>query len=82
MSQAKSPKDQNKKFYSTLSLNLKYFRHMRHMTQEQLASLADISPKYVSMIETSSFTNPPTLEVIFDLSKALEIEPYRLLKTF
>ncbi len=51
------------------------------MTQEQLASKAEISAKYVSLIETSSYNSPPTLEVIFDLADALEVEPFQLLKS-
>ncbi|MGO5164671.1 MULTISPECIES: helix-turn-helix domain-containing protein [unclassified Candidatus Paralachnospira] len=80
LSQAKSPKQQNSDFYRTLSLNLRYFRHKRQLTQEQLAARAEISAKYVSLIESSSFTNPPTLEVLFDLAASLEVEPFQLFK--
>ena len=52
----------------------------RQLTQEQLAARAEISAKYVSLIESSSFTNPPTLEVLFDLAASLEVEPFQLFK--
>ncbi len=80
MSQPKLPKKSNLKKYRTLSLNLRYYRNRLQMTQEQVASRAGISSKYLSLIESSSFCNPPTLEVIFDLSEALEVEPFRIFK--
>lgn len=80
MSQPKLPKESNFQKYRTLSLNLRYYRNRLQMTQEQIASRAGISAKYLSLIESSSFRNPPTLEVIFDLSEALEIEPYLIFK--
>lgn len=80
VSQPKLPKEVNSKTYQTISLNLRYFRHRMRMTQEELASIAGISSKYLSLIESQAFNNPPTLEVLFDLSRALEIEPYRLFK--
>ena len=51
------------------------------MTQEQLASKAEITAKYVSLIESSSYDNPPTLEVVFDLADALGVEPFQLFKS-
>ncbi len=80
MSQPKLPKDCNASHYQTLSLNLKYYRNRLRMTQAQVASLADISVKYLSLIESASFQNPPSLEVIFDLARALGIEPFQLFK--
>ena len=58
----------------------RYFRNRLELTQEQVASRAGISTKYLSLIESAAFCNPPTLEVLFDLSDALEIEPYRIFK--
>ena len=80
MSQPKLPKESNLKIYKTLSLNLRYYRNRLEMTQEQVASLAGISTKYLSLIESSSYRNPPTLEVIFDLADVLGVEPYRIFK--
>ena len=80
MSQPKLPKEPNLAKYKTVSLNLRYYRNRLQMTQEQVASKAGISTKYLSLIESSSFRNPPTLEVLFDLSEALEVEPYRIFK--
>ncbi|MCI8464885.1 MAG: helix-turn-helix transcriptional regulator [Lachnospiraceae bacterium] len=80
MSQPKLPKESNFEKYRTLSLNIRYFRNCLQMTQEQIASKAGISSKYLSLIESASFKNPPSLEVIFDLAKALEVSPYRLFK--
>lgn len=80
LSQPKLPKKSNLQKYKTMSLNLRYFRNRLELTQEQVASRAGISTKYLSLIESAAFCNPPTLEVLFDLSDALEIEPYRIFK--
>lgn len=80
MSQPKLPKESNLQKYKTISLNLRYFRNRLQMTQEQVASKAGISAKYLSLIESASFCNPPTLEVIFDLSEALGVKPYQIFK--
>ncbi len=80
MSQPKLPKESNFEKYKTMSLNLRYYRHRLQMTQEQVAFEAGISPKYLSLIESASFHNPPTLEVVFDLAEALGIKPYQIFK--
>ena len=80
MSQPKLPKECNAISYKTLSLNLKFFRHRLRMTQADVAAQAGISVKYLSLIETASFQNPPTLEVLFDLARVLKVEPYKLFK--
>ena len=80
LSQPKLPKESNLQRYKTMSLNLRYFRNRLQMTQEQIASKAGISAKYLSLIESASFCNSPSLEVIFDLAKALDVEPYQVFK--
>ncbi|QNM05943.1 helix-turn-helix domain-containing protein [Qiania dongpingensis] len=80
MSQPKSPKICNYSYYRTLSLNLKYYRNRLELTQEQTAAKAEISVKYLSQIESSSFNYPPTLEVLFDLANALGVEPFQLFR--
>ena len=80
MSQPKVPKESNLGKYKTLSLNLRYYRSRLQMTQEQVASEAGISSKYLSLIESDSFHNPPTLEVVFDLAEALDIKPHQVFK--
>ncbi len=60
-----------------LSDNVKYYRFEKGLTQEELAELCDISPRYLSDIENSKGNIPlDTLEI---LSHYLNVKPYMLL---
>lgn len=80
MGHPKIPDPAQAGFYETLSLNLRYYRNRLEMTQVQVADRVDCSPKYISILETSCFDNPPSLPILFYLAEALEVEPYKLLK--
>ena len=80
MSQPKIPEMKSFSIYRTLSQNLRYYRNRFEMTQVQVADLADCSPKYLSLLETSCFDNAPSLQVLFNLAAALQIQPYQLFK--
>lgn len=66
--------------YIQIGLNVAYFRKMRGYSQEELAELVDISRSYISAIEAPNIVQNVSLEVLFRLAKALEIEPYQLLE--
>ena len=51
--------------------NVKYYRFKNHMTQERLAELTDLSPRYISNIETG--TGNVSLDTIELLAKALDV---------
>ena len=48
------------------------------MSQEELAASLDISPSYISRMESD--TKKPSLEMIFRLAKALNVKAYELVK--
>lgn len=50
--------------------NIYRLRNSAQLTQEQLAEMADISRRYVQMIESSQYT--PTIEVAAKLRSALK----------
>jgi XRE family transcriptional regulator, regulator of sulfur utilization len=52
-------------------------RKSAHLTQEQLAGLVGVDPKYLGNIERGE--KSASLEVIEKLIEALKIEPYELL---
>lgn len=60
------------------AINLKWYRISKNYTQEHLAELSNLTPKYISDLERGKFS--PSLSKIEDLVNALEIEPYVLLK--
>ena len=60
------------------AINLKWYRFNKGYTQEHLAELCNLTPKYISALERGKFS--PSLSKIEDIANALEIEPYCLLK--
>lgn len=62
--------------YEQLGLNVAFYRKARHLSQERLAELSNISRTHMSRIETASCA--VSLDVIFDLCDALEITPKEL----
>ena len=78
MSRPLEPKECHKGYYDNFALNLKHYRNRLKMTQIQVANLASISAKYLSLLESAFFQNVPSIEVMIRLAKALQIEPYQL----
>jgi transcriptional regulator with XRE-family HTH domain len=58
--------------------HIRWAREQAGLTQEQLADAAGLHRTYVSMLERDK--RSPTLEVFFRISKALAIQPSKLLK--
>lgn len=65
-----------KKYYKTLGLNVAYYRKKRELTQEQLAEKAGVERSRVGKTETAWAGT--SLDVVFRIAKALEIEPVLL----
>jgi len=61
-----------------VSANVKHYRRKLGYTQEKLAELCDLSPRYVSDIENVRGNIP--LDTIEAIASALCVEPYMLLK--
>lgn len=60
----------------SLGLNIAYYRKKKNISQIKLAEMINISRTHISRIETAECA--PSLEVIFDICEALEIEPSKL----
>ena len=60
------------------AINLKWYRFNKGYSQEKLAELSNLTPKYISDLERGKFS--PSLEKVGTIAKALEIEAYLLLK--
>ncbi|MBQ4530119.1 MAG: helix-turn-helix transcriptional regulator [Lachnospiraceae bacterium] len=80
MSKSKSVSLRNAEFYVELSYNIAYYRKRAGMTQEELAEKIDISRSHLSAIEAPNIIRPFSLEILFDIATALDIEPYKLFK--
>lgn len=69
---------QNKyyKDYKNLGMNIAYYRKLRGISQEKLSEMANISRTHMSRIETADCA--VSLDVVFALAEALQIEQYKL----
>jgi transcriptional regulator with XRE-family HTH domain len=72
-------KDTNAKRYIQIGLKIAYYRKLNEMSQEQLADLIGLNPKYLSRIETPSFVQPVSLKTLFAVADVFHIPPYKLM---
>lgn len=61
------------KQYTIFSSNIRYYRKLRHLTQEQLAELAELSTSYIKQIESGKVYKNVTLTTMLSLSKVLDV---------
>ena len=60
--------------------NVKFWRHKRAMSQEQLAFDSELHRTYVSAVERG--IRNPTIETLGKLAKALSVRPLHLLDDY
>ena len=71
---------ENRDKYIDLGLNIAYYRKREGMTQEQLAEKAEISRSYLAAIEAPNKVTNLSLEVLFNIAKALRMPASKLLE--
>ena len=59
--------------YKNIGNKIQYYRKQKGLSQEDLALKASINISYLSKIEAPNCDKSFSLEVLFDLSEALEI---------
>ena len=59
-----------------LLFNIKYYRYLNNYSQEKLAELSKLSPRYITDVERG--LHCPTIPKIESIALALNIEPYQL----
>ncbi|MBQ4569861.1 MAG: helix-turn-helix transcriptional regulator [Ruminococcus sp.] len=69
-------KQEQHKNYKLLGLNIAYYRKERGLSQMQLAERINISRTHMSRIETADCA--VSLDVIFDICDALNVNPSKL----
>lgn len=77
MSKDVSPTNRDR--FIELGIKIGALRKMRGMSQEQLAAEAKMSRSHLSSIEGPNSVRPFSLEVLFNIADALEVEPSELL---
>ena len=70
--------DKHLEYYRLIGKNIAYYRKKRNLNQEGLALRANVSRTHLSHIEAENVNKAPSLEMLFNLSDALSIEPYQL----
>lgn len=80
MSKSKNVSLESIKYYEELSYNIAYYRKRAGMTQEDLAEKIDISRSHLSAIEAPNIIKPFSLEILFQIATAPEVEPYDLFR--
>ncbi len=65
------------KINSLISMNVKYFRKLKGLTQEKLAEKVEVSAVYISYLERGS--KVPSLDLLAKIADALEVDPALLL---
>ena len=66
--------------YKHIGLKISYYRKLRGLTQEQLAEMIDKNLAFIGAVEAPNVNRTVSLDTLFDIADALNIEPYKLLK--
>ena len=70
----------NSERYRDLGYAIAYYRKRKGLTQEQLSERIGVSRQHMGAIEAPNMVRAISLDVLFNIAQALEIEPYVLLK--
>lgn len=70
----------NDQKYIELGYNIAYYRKHAGLTQEQLAEKLGVSRQHIGAIEAPNMVRPFSMDLFFNISDALGVEPYRLLR--
>lgn len=79
MSKSKPISFDNVDKFVELGLNIAFYRKKKGYTQEELSEKIGISRSHLSAIEAPNIIKAFSIELLFDIAKVLEIEPYKLL---
>nr|WP_304955406.1 helix-turn-helix transcriptional regulator [uncultured Acetatifactor sp.] len=71
---------ENKDYYIELGLNIAFYRKRAGLTQDMLAEKAGLSRSHLSAIEAPNIIRSFSLEILFHIARALDVEPYQLLQ--
>lgn len=71
---------ENNDRYIEIGLNVGFYRRRKGITQENLAEMIGLSREFLSAIEAPNIAQSFSLETLFSIADALEIEPYKLLQ--
>ena len=64
--------------YDIIRINIKKIRQEKGLTQAQLAEKTDLSHDYIRQIESLKVANTFSVDTLYRIAKALEINPSKL----
>lgn len=70
----------NRDRFIQIGIAISTLRKIRGLSQEKLAEKANVSRSLISTIEAPNMAHSFSLEVLFDIADALEIDPCDLIK--
>ncbi len=70
----------NRDRFIELGIAIGYVRRLRGLSQEQLAERSNISRTYLSLIEAPNVATKFSLDALFNIADALEVDPSELLQ--
>lgn len=65
--------------YLQLGLKIAYYRKLKGLTQEQLAEKIDRTPAFIGHVEAPNISKAISLDTLFDIASALDIQPHKFL---
>jgi len=71
--------EQKREITAAVAARIKYFRHVRDLSQEDLALRANINPAYFGQVERG--LKCPTIDTLYKIAKALDVPLPELLRT-
>lgn len=76
------PAFENRDYYVDLGEHISYYRKRANLTQQNLADRVNISRSYLSRIENTNYSQPFSLELLFNISRELDIPLQYFFKPF
>lgn len=65
--------------YRRIGLKISYYRKLKGMTQEQLAEKINKNLAFIGAVEAPNINRTISLDTLFDISKVLNVPPYKFL---
>lgn len=73
---------ENRDYYVELGEHISFYRKRANITQRELANRVNISRSYLSRIENSNNSQSFSLEVLFNISRELDVPPRYFFEPF
>lgn len=76
------PAFENRDYYVELGEHIAFYRKRAHLTQVELAARLNISRSYLSRIENPNTSQSFSLEILFNISRELNVPPHYFFEPF